>query len=62
MAAASASAWAIGSWASNLLGGVTGDVYGAVIELAEVLVLILAALLVHGMSDTVLSPILRLVV
>ena len=60
MAAASVGAWAIGAWASKLLGGVTGDVYGAAIELAEVLVLILAALLVHGMSDTVLSPILQL--
>ena len=60
MAAASVGAWAIGAWASRLLGGVTGDVYGAAIELAEVLVLILAALLVHGMSDTVLSPILRM--
>ena len=44
-------------WASRLLGGVTGDVYGAVNETAETAVLILAAILAHGISADFLGPI-----
>ncbi len=40
--AASLFAWAIGAWASKLLGGLTGDVYGAVNEVVETAVLVLA--------------------
>lgn len=46
LAAASALAWGIGAWAARLLGGATGDIYGAVNELTEtaLLFLMLAAL------------------
>ena len=43
-ALAAATAWAVGWWATRLLGGVTGDIYGAVNETAEVAVLGLAVL------------------
>lgn len=49
-AAASAIAWAVGWWAARLLGGLTGDVYGAVNEISEVSVLVLAAVLSGGSS------------
>ena len=45
LAAASAVAWGIAAWATRLLGGVTGDIYGAVNELTEVVVLLLALML-----------------
>ncbi len=41
-------AWAVGAWATRLLGGVTGDIYGAVNEIAEVAVLALAVLVITG--------------
>ena len=44
-AIASCIAWAVGSWAARLLGGLTGDIYGAVNEVLEASVLILAAVL-----------------
>ena len=44
-AAASAVAWCVGAWASRQLGGVTGDVYGAVIEVSEVAVLLVGVFL-----------------
>ncbi len=62
MALASGVALGIGAWASRLLGGVTGDVYGAVNEIAETSVLALAALLAHFFSDTLLEPVYRLAV
>ena len=40
--AASLLAWVIGAWASRMLGGLTGDVYGAVNEVVETAVLVLA--------------------
>ncbi len=61
LATATAVAWAIGAWASKLLGGVTGDVYGAVNEVAEVSVLALAALLAYGFSDGFFSPLHEMV-
>ena len=44
-AVASMVAWAVGAWASKQLGGVTGDVYGAVIEISEVAVLFVGVFL-----------------
>ena len=54
---ATAAALALAAWASRLLGGVTGDVYGAVNEVVEVSVLLLAALLAYGVSDSFLQPV-----
>lgn len=48
---------ALAMWASRLLGGVTGDVYGAVNETTEAMVLILAAILAYAISDGFLRPI-----
>ena len=50
----------LGAWATRLLGGVTGDVYGAANEAAEAAVLVIAAVLAHTVSDTFLEPIHRL--
>ena len=47
-AMAAAVAWAVGAWATRLLGGVTGDIYGAVNEIAEVAVLGLAVVVLAG--------------
>ncbi len=44
-AVASMVAWSVGAWASRHLGGVTGDVYGAVIEVSEVAVLLVGVFL-----------------
>lgn len=41
LAAASALAWGIGAWATRLLGGVTGDIYGAVNEITETALLVM---------------------
>lgn len=53
---ASVVAVGLASWATRLLGGVTGDVYGAVNETVESAVLILAAVLVHALSNSFLRP------
>ena len=45
VAVTSAVAWCVGAWASKQLGGVTGDVYGAVIEVSEVAVLLVGVFL-----------------
>ena len=42
MATATAVAWGLGRWMAGLLGGLTGDTYGAVNEVAEVAVLLVA--------------------
>jgi adenosylcobinamide-GDP ribazoletransferase len=42
LATATAVAWGLGHWMAGLLGGLTGDTYGAVNEVAEVAVLLLA--------------------
>lgn len=47
-ALAAAVAWTVGAWATRLLGGVTGDIYGAVNEIAEVAVLGLAVVVLAG--------------
>ena len=45
MAVASGVGWAVGAWASKQLGGVTGDVYGSVIEVSEAAVLLVGVFL-----------------
>ena len=60
LAVATAVALGLGAWASKLLGGVTGDVYGAVNETAEAAVLALAAILAFAVSESFLEPIHRL--
>ena len=56
---ASAVGLGVAGWSARLLGGVTGDVYGAVNEIAEVSVLVLAAILAYAVSDAFLEPIHR---
>ena len=55
-AAAGIAGWAVGARARVLLGGVTGDVYGAANETAEAAVLVLAVLLTAGAADALRSP------
>ena len=57
LAAACGVAWALAAWASRLLGGVTGDVYGAVNETSETGLLLLAVVLVHFGTDNILAPV-----
>lgn len=45
MLAAGLIAWAMGAWASRRLGGLTGDVYGAVNEVVEAAILVVTAFL-----------------
>jgi adenosylcobinamide-GDP ribazoletransferase len=52
LAAATAVGWGLGRWAAGLLGGLTGDIYGAVNETAEVAVLVLAVLAITGAPFT----------
>ena len=59
LAAACAVAWGIGAWATRLLGGVTGDIYGAVNELTEVVVLLMALMLMAAAPFTLYSPLLK---
>ena len=54
-------AWGIGAWATRLLGGVTGDIYGAVNELTEVVVLLLALMLMTSAPFTLYSPLIEAV-
>ncbi|MCY3545196.1 MAG: adenosylcobinamide-GDP ribazoletransferase [Chloroflexota bacterium] len=60
LAAASVVAWAVGAWATRLLGGVTGDIYGAVNEMTEVIVLLLAIRLIDSSSFVIQSPLFEL--
>ena len=59
LAAACAVAWGIGAWATRLLGGVTGDIYGAVNELTEVVVLLMALMLMAAAPFTFYSPLVE---
>ena len=59
-AAACAVAWGIGAWATKLLGGVTGDIYGAVNEVTEVVVLLLALILIAAAPISIYSPLFEL--
>ena len=57
---ASAIAWVVGSWAARLLGGLTGDIYGAVNEISEASVLVLAAILSAAVPLALQSSLLGL--
>lgn len=57
LGAATVAAWLLCVWASRLLGGVTGDVYGAVNETVEASVLLLAAVLAFAVSETLFEPV-----
>ena len=57
---ATAAALAMAAWASKLLGGVTGDVYGAVNEVAEASILVAAAVMAHAVSGKLFEPIFRI--
>ena len=52
-----AAALAIGAWVTRLLGGMTGDTYGAVNEIAEVAVLLGGIVLFHYASGLFLAPV-----
>ncbi|MDA0769775.1 MAG: adenosylcobinamide-GDP ribazoletransferase [Chloroflexi bacterium] len=61
MALVSAVAWGLGRWASSLLGGVTGDIYGAINEVSEVAVLVMAVILIANSPLALQSPLAGLV-
>lgn len=56
MAFAGLVAWTIGTWATKLLGGMTGDVYGGVNETVETTTLLAAALLAAWVPTALGSP------
>ena len=57
MALAGAAACAVGLVARRLLGGMTGDIFGAVNEVAEVVVLVAAAAVTAGGGGAIRSPV-----
>ena len=57
LALAAAVAWAIGMVARRMLGGMTGDIYGAVNEIAEVAVLVAAVVIAAGDAGAMRSPV-----
>lgn len=60
LAAACVVAWTVGAWATRLLGGVTGDIFGGVNEITEVVVLLLALRLIDSSSFAIQSPLFEL--
>lgn len=56
LAVASAAAWGAGRWASGLLGGLTGDSYGAINEVAAVVALLLAVLVADQAASLFGAP------
>ena len=60
VAAAGIGGWAVGAWAARLLGGVTGDIYGAACEATEAWLLLLATSLTSVAPDALRSPLLGL--
>ena len=56
LALASGVSWAVGYWAARALGGLTGDIYGAVNETAEASVLVVAAVLTAASPLALHSP------
>ena len=56
LAVSVAAAMALGWWVSRLIGGMTGDTYGAVNEVAGVAVLLLAAFLVPAIGGLFEAP------
>ena len=55
---ASGVSWAVGTWAARALGGLTGDIYGAVNETAEASVLVVATILATASPLALRSPLL----
>ena len=53
-------AWAVGAWAVRLLGGVTGDIYGAAGEAVEASTLVLAMILTLADPGALSSPLAAL--
>ena len=56
-ALAGGAGWVVGKVACRLLGGMTGDIYGAVNEIAEVAVLVAAAAITAGAAGSLRSPV-----
>lgn len=56
LALAGLTAWSIGALATRLLGGVTGDIYGAVTETIEGVAFLAAALLTAGAPNVLIPP------
>ncbi len=56
LALAVLTAWSIGAFANRLLGGVTGDIYGAVNETVEAVAFLCAALLSVGAPNVLIPP------
>ena len=56
LALSSAVSWAVGYWAARALGGLTGDIYGAVNETVEVSVLVLAAVIAAASPLALRAP------
>ena len=61
LALAALSAWSIGAFATRLLGGATGDIYGAVNETVEAVTFLCAALLTIGLPTVLIPPFFMLV-
>ena len=57
LALAGTAAWAVATVARRLLGGMTGDIYGAVNEIAEAAVLVAAAAITARGADGMRSPV-----
>lgn len=53
-------AWVVGAWARRRIGGVTGDIYGAVCETSEAVVLALAVVLTQRDAGALGSPLFAL--
>ena len=60
LASACVVAWMVGAWATRLLGGVTGDIFGAVNEMTEVIVLLLVVRLIDSSAFAIQSPLFEL--
>ena len=60
LAVACVAAWSLGKWSLKQLGGLTGDVYGAIIEVTEVSVLLASVFLVGSTLLPVMSPLIWL--
>lgn len=58
----SLAAWMVAAWASRLLGGVTGDVYGAIIEVSETTILLVSVFLAHALLISDQPPLIQLLV
>jgi adenosylcobinamide-GDP ribazoletransferase len=59
LAVATGVAWLTGRWIAGLLGGLTGDSYGAINELSEVVVLVLAVAMAAASPALVFGPLWR---